>query len=85
LQPQRRTLANCGQLRRLKVRKAQRGQVAVLARKRGKAVDHDREFLEDESESGAEEDEVGVASMTRWKIRKASGCTDCVDRAYSVT
>jgi hypothetical protein len=65
LQPQRRALADCGQLRRLKVRKAQRGQVAVLARKRGKAVDHDREFLKDEGESGAEEDEVCVASMTR--------------------
>jgi hypothetical protein len=47
------------------VRKAQRGQVAILTRERGKAVNHNREFLEYECESGAEEDEVCVATINR--------------------
>lgn len=64
MQPQSRALADCGQLRRLKVCKAQRGQIAVLTRESGEAVDHNCEFLEDESESGTDEDEVRVAEMT---------------------
>lgn len=47
--------------------KAQRGQIAVLARKSREAVDHDCEFFEDESESGTDEDEVRIAAMTSWK------------------
>jgi len=69
LQPKRCALADCGQLRRLKVRKTQCGQVAILARERGEAVDHDREFLEDESESGMDEDEIRVATIMR--LRRA--------------
>jgi hypothetical protein len=47
----------------LKVCKAQRGQVAILTRESGEAVDYDCQFLEDERESGAEEDEVRIAAM----------------------
>jgi hypothetical protein len=62
--------------------KAQRGQIAILTRESGEAVDHDCEFFEDESESGMDEDEVRVAAMTSWKMgKKLSG----IDRAYSVT
>jgi hypothetical protein len=62
--------------------KAQRGQIAVLSRKTGQAVDHDCQFFEDESESSTDEDKVRVATMTSWKIgRKLSG----IDRTYSVT
>jgi hypothetical protein len=57
----------------LKVRKAQRGQVAILTRERGEAVDYDRELLEDECESGVKEDEVRVATIKRLKISKMSG------------
>jgi len=63
LQPQSCAFADCGQLRRLKVCKSQRGQVAILARESGEAVDHDGEFFEYESESGTDEDEVRVAAM----------------------
>ena len=73
MQPKRCALADRGQLRRLKVRKAQRGQVAILTCERGEAVDYDRELLEDESESGVEEDEVRVATIKRLKISKMSG------------
>jgi hypothetical protein len=59
----------------LKVRKAQCGQVAILARERAEAVDYDRELLEDESESGVEEDEVRVATIMGLKISKMSGGT----------
>jgi hypothetical protein len=82
LQPQRCTLSNGGQLRRLKVRKAQRGQITILSRESGEAVDHDRKFLENESEGSADEDEVRVAAIRNWKIRKAS---ECIGSAYSVT
>lgn len=85
MQPKRCALADCGQLRRLKVRKAQRGQVAILTCERGEAFDHDREFLEDESESGTDEDEVRVATIMRLKISKGSSCMDYADYAYSVT
>lgn len=62
--------------------KAQRGQIAVLTRESGETVDHDCKFLEDESESGMDEDEVRVAAMTSWKIgNKLRG----IDRTYSVT
>jgi hypothetical protein len=82
LQPQSCALADCGQLRRLKVCKAQRGQIAVLTRESGEAVDHDCELFEDKSESRTDEDEVRVAAMTSWKIgKKLSG----IDRTYSVT
>ena len=40
---------------------------------RGEAVDYDRELLEDESESGVEEDEVRVATIKRLKISRMSG------------
>ena len=68
MQPQRCALADCGQLRRLKVCKAQRGQIAVLTRESGEAVDHDCEFFKDESESGTDEDEIRVAARTGSKI-----------------
>jgi hypothetical protein len=82
LQPQSCTLADCGQLRRLKVCKSQRGQIAVLTRESGEAVDHDCEFFEDESESGTDEDKVRVTEITSWKIGKRSSG---FDRTYSVT
>jgi len=82
LQPQSCALADCGQLRRLKVCKAQRGQIAVLARESGEAVDHDREFFQDESESGTDEDKVRVAARTNWKVGKHLYGIDCT---YSVT
>jgi len=85
LQPKRCTLANCGQLRRLKVRKAQGGQVAILTRERGEAVDYDREFLEDEGESSTDEDEVRVATIMRLKISKAQQLHGLRDYAHSVT
>jgi len=47
----------------LKVCKSQRGQVAILTRESGEAVDHNCQFLEDEGESGADEDEVRIAAM----------------------
>ena len=81
LQPQSRALANCGQLRGLKVCKAQCGQFAILTRESGEAVDHDCEFLEDEGESGAEEDEIRVAATMSRKL-EAKGYIDC---AHSVT
>ena len=82
MQPQSRAFADCGQLRRLKVCKAQRGQIAVLTRESGKAADHNCEFFEDESEGGTDEDKVCVAAMTSQKIgKKLSG----FDRTYSVT
>jgi hypothetical protein len=46
----------------MKVRKDRRGQVTILIRKGRKAVDHKREFLEDESDSGVDEDEVWRAT-----------------------
>ena len=62
--------------------KAQRGQITVLTRESGEAVDHDCEFFEDESESGADEDEVCVTAMTSWKVGyESSG----INRTYSVT
>ena len=73
LQPKRCAFADRGQLRRLKVRKAQSGQVAILTCERGEAADYDRKLLEDESESGAEEDEVRVATKTGLKTSKMSG------------
>lgn len=82
MQPQRCALSNGGQLRRLKVRKAQRGQITILSRKSGETVNHDREFLENEGESSADEDEVRVTAMRNWKIRKAS---ECIGSAHSVT
>jgi hypothetical protein len=82
LQPKSCALADCGQLRRLKVCKAQCGQIAVLTRESGEAADDYCEFFEDESESGTDEDEVRVAAMTSWKIgKKLNG----IDRTYSVT
>jgi hypothetical protein len=81
LQPKRCALADCRQLRRLKVCESQRGQVAILTRERGKAVDHNSELLEDEGESGADEDEVRVATMEDQKGEQLH----CVDRAHSVT
>jgi len=68
LQPQSCTLANCRQLCRLKVREAQRGKVAILSREGGEAVDDDREFLKDEGECRADEDEIRVAAMMSWKV-----------------
>ena len=70
LQPQRRPLPDRRELRRLEVREAERGQVAVLARKRRKAVDHDGELPEEEREGLADEDQVGVAGP-RVSIRLA--------------
>jgi hypothetical protein len=66
----------------LKVCKAQRGQIAVLTRESGEAVDHHCEFFEDECKGGADEDEVRVAAMTSWKIGKK---LSRIDRTYSVT
>ena len=63
LQPQSCALANCSQLRGLKVCKAQCWQFAILTRESGEAVDHDCEFLENEGKSGAEENEIRVAAM----------------------
>jgi hypothetical protein len=63
LQPQCCTLANRGELRRLKMRKAQRRQVTILARENGKAVDDDCDLFEDEGESGTHEDEVRIAFL----------------------
>ena len=63
------------------MRKSQSGQVAILTREGGKAVDHNSELLEDECESGAEEDEVCVATM---EVQKGEQL-HCVDRAHSVT
>lgn len=70
LQPQSCAFANCGQLRRLKVCKAQRGQFAILARESGEAVDHNCEFLKDEGESGADEDEIRVAGTISWRLER---------------
>jgi hypothetical protein len=63
LQPQSCALANRGQLRRLKVCKAQCGQVAILTRESGEAIDHNCQFLEDECDCSAYEDEVRIAAM----------------------
>ena len=62
--------------------KTQRGQIAVLTRKGGEAVDHDCEFFEDESESRTNEDKVRVTEITSWKTGKRSSG---FDRTYSVT
>lgn len=51
--------------------KAQRGQIAVLTRESGEAVDHDCELFEDECESGTDEDEVRVAAMTVGKSERS--------------
>lgn len=66
------------------MRKTQCGQGAILARERSEAVDYDREFLEDERESGTDEDEIRVATMRR-NVSKASSWMDCADYAHSVT
>ena len=50
--------------------KAQRGQFAILARESGKAVDHNCEFLKDEGESGADEDEIRVAGTISWRLER---------------
>lgn len=60
---------------------SQRGQVAILTRERGKAVNHNSKLLEDESESGAEENEVGVATTEDQKGEQLHG----VNLAHSVT
>ena len=82
LQPQSCALAHCGQLRRLKVCKAQRGQFVILTCESREAVDYDCELLEDKGKSGAEEDEIRVAAMIRSEIRNT---TDRIDRTHSVT
>jgi hypothetical protein len=64
LQPQCCTLANRGELRRLKVCKTQRRQVTILARESGKAVDDDCELFQDEGQSGTHEDEVRIAFLS---------------------
>ena len=61
LQPQRRPLPDRRELRRLEVREAERGEVAVLPRERREAVDDDGELLEEKRERFADEDQVGVA------------------------
>ena len=50
--------------------KAQRGQFAILARESGEAVDHNCEFLKDEGESGADEDEIRVAGTISWRLER---------------
>ena len=50
--------------------KAQGGLVAILACESGEAVDHDCEFLEDDGEGGADEDEIRVAEMMSWKSER---------------
>ncbi len=61
LQPERGTLADSRELSGLEVSESQRGQVAVLFGEGGKAVDDDREFLEEKGKGFAEEDQVCVA------------------------
>ena len=80
LQPQCRALANRGQLRGLKVREAQRGQVTILTRENGKAVNHDRQLLEYEGQSGADENKVRVAAK-----RSVLGILGKGGRTHSVT
>lgn len=50
--------------------KAQGGLVAILACESGEAVDHDCEFLKDDGEGGADEDEIRVAEMMSWKSER---------------
>jgi len=59
------------------VRKSQRGQIAILTRESGKAVDHNSELLEDESESGADENEVCVATTEKSERRAAALRRSC--------
>lgn len=65
LDPQRCTLADGRQLRRLEVREAEGRQGAVLGRKCGEARDDRCELGEEEVEAFAQEDEVGVAGGGR--------------------
>lgn len=44
------------------MREAQRGQVTILTRENGKAVNYDRQLFEYEGQSGADENKVRVAA-----------------------
>ena len=65
LYPKCTSLPNRRQLRGLKVREPESGQVAILTREGGETVDDDYKLGEDEGEGFAEEDEVGIARSCR--------------------
>lgn len=62
LEPQSCALSDGRQLRGLEVCEAEGGQVAVLLRKLGKAINDYGELLDEEVKSLANEDEICVAS-----------------------
>ena len=62
LEPEGSTFADRRKLCGLEVREAERGQVAVLGRKCGEAIDHDSELLKEEGECLANENQVRIAA-----------------------
>ena len=74
LQPETRALAEGDKLCRLEVRPSEASEIAVHGGELGEAVDDDGQLVDDQVETLAQEDQVGVAEQSGWaRVFRALG------------